>query len=241
MDAVTRSGQEHLPRRRWRSRRPTSAQAYLDGAVRRRCRPAPRGRGAAAAHHAGRQLPRVRQRHRPASATVDEPTAERPGTVIGPYKLLEQIGEGGMGVVFMAEQTAAGPPQGGPEDHQAGHGHAAGHRPLRGRAAGPGADGPSQHRQGPRRRRRPSRAGRTSSWSWSAACRSPSTATRTSLTHPRAAGAVRARLPGGAARPPEGDHPPRPQAVERAGHAARRHAGAQGDRLRHRQGDRASS
>src|SRR4051794_18735617 len=27
------------------------------------------------------------------------------GTVIGPYKLLQQIGEGGMGRVFMAEQT----------------------------------------------------------------------------------------------------------------------------------------
>jgi hypothetical protein len=27
-------------------------------------------------------------------ATVDEPVRERPGTVIGPYKLLEQIGEG---------------------------------------------------------------------------------------------------------------------------------------------------
>src|SRR5438128_1412270 len=38
-------------------------------------------------------------------ATVDEPITERPGTVIGPYKLLQQIGEGGMGTVFMAEQT----------------------------------------------------------------------------------------------------------------------------------------
>jgi tetratricopeptide (TPR) repeat protein/serine/threonine protein kinase len=30
---------------------------------------------------------------------------EEPGTVIGPYKLLQQIGEGGMGTVYMAEQT----------------------------------------------------------------------------------------------------------------------------------------
>jgi serine/threonine protein kinase len=35
----------------------------------------------------------------------EPPLAERPGTVIGPYKLLQQIGEGGMGVVFMAEQS----------------------------------------------------------------------------------------------------------------------------------------
>ena len=36
--------------------------------------------------------------------TVDQPIAEKPGTQIGPYKLLQQIGEGGMGVVYMAEQ-----------------------------------------------------------------------------------------------------------------------------------------
>jgi serine/threonine protein kinase/tetratricopeptide (TPR) repeat protein len=39
------------------------------------------------------------------NAAAGEPATERPGTVIGPYKLLQQIGEGGMGTVYMAEQS----------------------------------------------------------------------------------------------------------------------------------------
>jgi hypothetical protein len=41
----------------------------------------------------------------PPSVTWDAPDPpESPGTLIGPYKLLQQIGEGGMGAVYMAEQ-----------------------------------------------------------------------------------------------------------------------------------------
>jgi tetratricopeptide (TPR) repeat protein len=77
-------------------------QAYLDGAC----------GGNTRIRHKVEKLLEVRSQAEnylesppsPLVATIDDPIAERPGTVIGPYKLMEQIGEGGMGLVFVAEQ-----------------------------------------------------------------------------------------------------------------------------------------
>src|SRR5215212_9517830 len=54
--------------------------------------------------HAGRLGPFLQSGDERIDGTIAHCISERPGTIIGSYKLLQQIGDGGMGVVFMAEQ-----------------------------------------------------------------------------------------------------------------------------------------
>ncbi len=57
-----------------------------------------------------------------ARTVAGPPSTEPPGTVIGPYKLLEQIGEGGMGTVYHGRAERAGPTTRCAQGHQAGDG-----------------------------------------------------------------------------------------------------------------------
>ena len=59
----------------------------------------------------------------PATSASDS-LNEAAGQMIGPYKLLQQIGEGGMGTVYMAEQSEPVAAQSGAQNHQDRHGYA---------------------------------------------------------------------------------------------------------------------
>ena len=92
-------------------------------------------------------------RRRPARR---RPVADRgrrgPGTVGRPVQAAGADRRGRDGRRLPGRAGAAGPAAGGAEGDQAGDGHRPGGGPVRGRAAGAGADGPPEHRQGARRR-----------------------------------------------------------------------------------------
>ena len=128
---------------------------------------------------------RLLQAHDSAEAqrrVANAAAAMLPERQIGPYRLLERIGEGAMGEVYLAEQAGAGAAARGAEGHQAGHGFARSHRALRAGAADARADEPPEHRAHHRCRHDRSAAGRTSRWSTCRAFRSRKYCDRHRLT-----------------------------------------------------------
>ena len=94
------------------------------------------------------------------------------------------------------------------------------------------------HREGARRRRQRRRQPLLRDGAGPRASRSPTTATPHKLSTRDRVALFIPVCRADAARPPEGRHPPRPQAVEHPGRRGGRPADAQGHRLRHRQGHR---
>ncbi len=181
----------------------------------------------------------------PTEAEADGPNRDHRGggastptdqVIAGRYRLRQLIGEGGMGSVYLAEQIQPVRRRVALKLIRAGDGLAPGPGPVRVRAAGAGDHGPPEHRPGARRR--DDRAGPPVLRHGAGQGRPPHRVLRPAPPrHPRPAGALPPDLLGGPARPPEGDHPPRPEADQHPGRGPRRPAGPQGDRLRPGQGD----
>ena len=125
---------------------------------------------------------RPQRRPAPRCAPADVPGKdESVGTVLaGKYKLVEEIGEGGMGSVFMAQQTEPVKRAVAVKVIKAGMDSKAVLARFEAERQALAHDGPPQHRPRARRRHHRPAAGRSSSWSWSRACPSRSTATSTS-------------------------------------------------------------
>ena len=157
--------------------------------------------------------------------TVDVPLHDSEPQVIGSYKIREQLGEGGMGVVYVADQN----------------------QPIRRKVAlkiiKPGMDSKQvisrfeAERQALAMMDHPNiakvlDAGTTEGgrpyFVMELVRGIPITELlrSTETEHARATRIVRQRVSGGAARSPKGNHPPRPEAIERAGDLARRGASA---------------
>jgi hypothetical protein len=146
----------------------------------------------------------------------------------GRYKLLEKVGEGRLRRGLCGRADGAGAAARGLKVIKLGMDTKAGGRPFRSRAPGLGHDGPSQHRQGARRRRHRNRPP-FFVMELVRASRSLTILRPEQPFHQGTARLVHQSLPGHSARAPKGHHPPRHQAVEHPGDAARRRAGAQGD------------
>ena len=168
----------------------------------------------------------------PLAATAAGP---QPGDPIGAYKLLQLLGQGGMGEVWMADQSrpirrlvAIKLIQEGRDSKQV-------LAPLRSGTASAGDDGSCEHRESARRRQHRIRPtvlrhgiGQGDADHGVLRQRASDAAATDRVVH--------SGLPGRAARASKGDHPSRFEAVEHSGWTLRRQARAEGDRLRRCQG-----